>query len=223
MRAFFKSSIGRKMVVAVTGLVLFIFVIFHMLGNLQIFLGADALNDYARHLDELPYLLWPARAVLLAALLLHVGFSLALANENRRARPVRYVHGDTVQASRASRTMVITGLVILFFIIYHLLHFTFGVTNPEFFHLTDAKGREDIYSMVVLSFQNGWIAGTYILAMFFLCLHLGHGVSSVPQSLGFSESSGLRKNFGRFGNLAGVLVFIGNSSIVLAVLLGKLK
>ena len=223
MRHFFESSIGRKMTVAVTGLVLFVFVIFHMLGNLQIFLGPDALNDYARHLDETPFLLWPARVFLLCALLIHISLSLKLANENRKARPVRYVYEDTVQASRASRTMVITGLLVFFFIVYHLLHFTFGVTNPEFSHGVDSKGREDVYSMVVFSFQNGWISGTYILAMFFLYLHLSHGAASVFQTLGFSESSRVRKTAERFGGWAALLIFIGNSLIPLAVLLGKLK
>lgn len=219
---FFKSSIGRKMGVAVTGLILFGFVVAHMLGNLQIFLGQEALNDYARHLHELPLLLWPARIFLLVSFVVHIALSLALAYENRKARPVPYAYTGTVQASYASITMVATGLVILLFVVYHLLHFTFGVTNPQFFHLVDSKGRIDVYSMMVLSYRRQFISWTYILAMAFLCLHLSHGLASFPQSLGIDLNKHERcmKNFATGLALA---VFAGNSSIPLAVLLNFVK
>lgn len=216
-----RSSIGKKAVVSVTGLLLSGFVVAHMLGNLQIFMGQDALNAYAKKLQSMPLLLWPARLFLLAVLILHLAVSLKLAFENRKARPVQYVFKDTVQASFASRTMVLTGLIIFLFIVYHLLHFTLGITNPDFFHLVDAKGRHDVYSMAVLSFQNYYISGVYILAMFFLCLHLSHGLSSFPQSLGLSEEKCIPR-LKCFANLAAVIIFLANSSIPAAVLLGFL-
>ncbi len=217
-----KSSIGRKAITAITGLILFGFVVVHMLGNLQIFLGQDALNSYAEHLEELVFLLWPARIFLLITVLVHIGVSLGLALENKKARPVPYAKKDTVQASLASRTMVLTGLIILLFIVYHLLHFTFGVTNPEFAHLVDLKGRDDVYSMVVLSFQNYWISGTYVLAMFFLCVHLSHGLASFPQSLGLNNEK-LMPIFKIAARVLALAIFVGNSSIPLAILLGIVK
>jgi len=217
-----KSSIGRKQVMAVTGLILFGFVVVHMLGNLQIFLGQDALNDYAKHLEELPFLLWPARGILLVTLITHMFVSISLARENRAARPVRYDRYNTIQASYASRTMVISGILIFLFIVYHLLHFTFGRIQPQFFEQLDAKGREDTYAMVVHGFQNIYVSGSYILAMSVLCFHLSHGLQSLFQSLGLrSESAGplLRKA----AVAVSLLIFIGNSSIPVCVLLGFLQ
>jgi succinate dehydrogenase / fumarate reductase cytochrome b subunit len=216
---FLKSSVGQKAVVAVTGLVLFGFVVAHMLGNLQIFLGAEALNAYAKKLQNMPLLLWPARLFLLLTLLIHVFVSLKLAIENRKARPIPYVSKNTVQATAASRTMVFSGLAIFGFIVYHLLHFTFGVTHPGFFHLTDARGYHDVYSMVVLSFQDIWVSASYIAAMAFLCLHLSHGLASFPQSLGFNRESWI-PGLKCAARAVALIIFIGNSSIPLAALLG---
>lgn len=216
------SSIGKKTVMAVTGGVLFGFVVLHMLGNLQVFLGQEALNAYAKKLQDMAPVLWAARAFLLASLVLHVAFAIRLTFENRRARPKPYLYNDTVQASYASRTMMMTGLIVLFFTIYHLLHFTFGVTNPDLFHLVDAKGRHDVYSMVVSSFRNPWISASYVIAMIPLCVHLSHGLSSALQTLGLNRA---RPHFlyANIGNLMGLAIFIGNSSIPLAALLGLLK
>ncbi len=200
---------------AITGLFLFGFVVVHMLGNLQIFLGQEALNAYAEHLEELPLLLWPARIFLLVTLIIHMVTAISLAIENKNARPVGYSFQNTVQASYASRTMVMSGVIIFLFIVYHLLHFTFDVTNPELAHLVDSKGRDDVYSMVVLSFQNIFISSTYITAMAILCFHLSHGLSSLFQSLGLNDMKydGLVKKIGRGIALA---IFIGNSSMPVA-------
>lgn len=220
---FLKSSIGKKAVMAVTGFFLFGFVLVHMLGNLQIFLGPEALNSYAEHLEDLPFLLWPARLFLLTTLIVHMTVGIQLAIENKNARGlVPYAVKNTVQASVASRTMVMSGLIIFAFIVYHLLHFTWGVTNPEFFHLTDTKGREDVYSMVVLSFRNVYISAAYIFAMAVLCLHLSHGIPSFFQSLGFNDEKWMPK-LKCFGIAAAVIIFIGNSSIPAAALLHFLK
>ena len=218
----FKSSIGKKMIVAVTGFILLGFVIAHLLGNLQIFLGAEWLNDYAQHLADLPLLLWPARVFLLLTLIVHIATSLVLAIENKKARPTPYVFKATVQASAASRTMVISGLLIFLFIVYHLLHFTFGVTNPEFFHRLDAHGREDVYSMVVLSFQNYPISIVYILAMVVLYLHLSHGAPNFLQSLGLTNEKTLCR-ISVIGNAVAWLLLIGNCSIPIAIMTGLIQ
>lgn len=219
---FLRSSVGKKAVMAVTGLLFAGFVVVHMLGNLQIFLGQEALNAYAKKLQGLPLLLWPARAALLLIFVTHMWLSIKLAIENRRARPVPYASKNTVQASLASRTMMLSGMVLFAFIVYHLLHFTFGVTNPEFFHLVDSKGRHDVYSMSVLSFRNLGISAAYIFSMFILCLHLSHGLASFPQSLGLNNEKCLPK-LKVFANTAALLIFIGNSSIPLAVLFNVIK
>ncbi len=220
----FRSSVGKKSLMAVTGLLLFGFVAAHMLGNLQIFLGQEAINSYALHLQELQILLWPARAVLLTALVLHIWAAVTLSAENRRARGgmLRYRHEDTVQASYASRTMLLSGVIIFLFIVYHLLHFTFGATNPDLYHLVDAKGRHDVYSMSVLSFQNPYISSVYILAMAVLCFHLSHGVFSLFQSLGLNNEEATPK-LRLTANAVSLLIFLGNASMPLAVLFGLLK
>jgi len=210
------------MIVAVTGFILLGFVIVHMLGNLQIFLGQDQLNAYAEHIQELPFLLWPARVFLLLTLLIHMTVAINLAIENKNARPIRYVHGDTVQASFASRTMVMSGLIIFAFIVFHLLHFTFDKIHPEFSNLQDSKGRDDVYSMVVLSFRDPLIAVSYIAAMAVLCFHLSHGLSSFFQSLGLNNE-GMRAKIKWAGYALALIIFIGNSSMPLAALLGFLQ
>ncbi len=210
------------MVMAITGLFLTGFVIVHMLGNLQIFLGQDQLNSYSEHIKDLPMLLWSVRIFLLLTLITHMTTALKLAFENRSARPIRYAHEDTVQASFASRTMVMSGLIIFAFIIFHLLHFTFDKIHPEFSGLLDSTGRDDVYSMVVLSFRDPWVAGSYILAMAILCLHLSHGVSSVFQSLGLNNEN-LRRKIKWAGYVVAFLIFLGNTSMPLAALLGFLK
>ncbi len=207
---------------AATGLLLFGFVVVHMLGNLQIFLGQDVFNDYAKHLQELPLLLWPARIILLALLLVHVAVAMNLAAENRAARPVRYAHYGTIQASYASRTMVFSGIIVFLFIVYHLLHFTFGKVQPEFYHQLDAKGRNDIYAMVVFGFQSVYVSASYIAAMAVLCWHLYHGLQSMFQSVGLrSERSAACLE--HFSVATSLVIFAGNCSIPAAVLMGLLK
>lgn len=207
---------------AVTGLILFGFVVAHMLGNLQIFLGPDALNSYAEHLEELPALLWPARAVLLTSLLLHVFTAVSLAHENKKARPIGYKANQSVQLTYASRTMVMSGIIVFAFIVYHLFHFTFDIAHPEFCGKLDAKGRDDVYSMVVMSFRQPAIALTYVFAMFVLCAHLRHGVQSVFQTLGLSNEN-TRRGFDKLAIAAALLIFAGNTSIVACSYFGVFK
>ena len=219
--SFLSSSVGKKYVMAVTGLVLFGFVIGHMLGNLQIFLGRDALNEYAHFLQEATELLWLARIVLLVSFVTHIVTAVLLAKDNRAARPVRYRHENTVQASYSSRTMMMSGLIVLAFVVYHLLHFTYAAVHPQYFYILDPEGRHDVYSMVVLSFRDFPIAAAYILAMLPLCMHISHGFQSLFQSLGLNHpryTPALR----RASQFIGLLVLAGNTSIPVACLLGWL-
>lgn len=154
LTAFSRSSIGRKFIVAITGVILIAFIIGHLLGNLQIFLGPDWINSYAEHLRELGPLLWIVRGILLITVILHIYYTIRLAIDNRRARPDRYVEKDCVKATYASRSMAISGLVVLAFVLYHLAHFTVRVTDPRFALLkADPLNRYDVYSMMVFGFQ----------------------------------------------------------------------
>ncbi len=219
---FISSSIGKKMFMAVTGLFMFLFVLGHMVGNLQIFIGQDQLNAYANALKKVPELIWLVRAVLLVCLVLHVWRGIQLYFENLSSRPVRYIVNSTVQASIASRTMIFTGAGIFLYVVYHLLHYTFLVTNPQYAGLHDALGRHDVYSMVILGFQNGWISAVYILAMFSLGYHLTHALPSLFQTLGLNNDK-TRTKYDVAGWIIAVLVFIGFSAIPVAVLLNIIK
>jgi succinate dehydrogenase / fumarate reductase cytochrome b subunit len=221
--AFHRSSVGRKMIVGATGIVLILFVIGHLLGNLQIFLGPEWINGYSQHLHDLGPLLWVIRAFLLIVVLAHIYYTIRLAIENRRARPERYRRRDIVKATLASRTMVMSGLILLVFIIYHLLHFTFRTTDPRFPTLPmDPLGHYDVYSMMILGFQNPLVSGFYILGMFLLALHLSHGSSSFFQSLGLNDHK-LAPRLALGGRIFAWLLFVGYTSIPAAVLLGWVK
>lgn len=218
----YRSSLGKKYVMAVSGLLLFLFVIVHMLGNLQVYLGPEPMNNYAAFLKSKPSLLWAARTGLFILAVLHISSALQLAAENRAARPERYSEGKPI-ASFASRTIVVSGLILFAFVIYHLMHFTLGVTNPEYLQLRElTTGHHDVYRMVVLGFSNPWVTSFYILSMGLLCLHLSHGVASSFQSLGLRNNSNLRA-VQRFARLAAVVIFVGNCSIPISILTGVVK
>lgn len=217
-----KSSVGKKIIMAVTGMILIGFVGMHLLGNFQIFSGQEQLNSYAEHLQNLPLLLYPARIFLIIVVFLHIATATLLSWENYCARPVPYAYKNTVQATWASRTMLISGIFIFSFIVYHLLNFTFGTIPSQFSHLIDAQGRHDVYSMVILSFRNRFLSGTYILSMGLLSLHLSHGISSLFQSLGLSDEQ-IMPVLKKTSIAVALLIFLGSISIPLASLLGVLK
>lgn len=219
---FVTSSIGAKYVMAISGLVLVGFVLQHMVGNLQIFLGWEKLNAYAAFLKSLGSLLWVARIGLIVAVLAHIASGLRLAALNKQARPVAYKKQTSMHTNVFAKTMALTGLTLLSFITYHLLHFTFGVTNPADFAMEDPLGRHDVYSMVVSGFGQPLIAGSYIVAMAFLAMHLSHGATSMFQSLGLNHPK-YNALFNKVGPLIGTLVFIGNSAMPVAVLLGFIQ
>ena len=220
--SFFSRSIGKKLVVAATGVVLLGFVCGHMVGNLQVFIGQEAINRYAAFLQGLGELLWLIRAFMAAMLVLHVWFAVQLKLENWAARPKRYEHNATVQATLSSRTMIWTGLLIGAFATYHLLHFTFMSLHPEYKTLEDHLGQHDVYSMVILGFKNPAISIFYIIMMFALAYHLSHAVRSMFQTLGLNNDQydgGLRR---LALAVAGVL-FVGYVAIPIAALLDILK
>lgn len=207
------------MIVAVTGIVLIAFVIGHLLGNLQIFLGADWVNSYAKHLRDLGPILWAIRIFLLANLLLHIFYTINLTIENRRARPVHYKKKNNVKATIASRSMALSGLIVLAFILYHLAHFTVRVTDPRFSLLKpDPLYQDDVYSMMVYGFQNPYVSAFYVIALFLLTLHLTHGASSFFQSLGLNDEK-LTPRLTTTGRILAWLIFVGYTSIPVAVLL----
>lgn len=215
------SSVGSKYIMALTGLGLMIFVIAHMSGNLLIFGGRDALNAYAHGLTEHPVLLWSARGGLLTIFVVHMLFAVRTWQDNQSARPMQYVRKDYVEASWASRHMMLTGIVILLFVIYHLLHFTFGVTDPSHFKkpLPEDPKQADVASMVVAGFQQPLISLVYIVAQIFLGLHLWHGGSSWMQHLGLN-GRGYDAVVDHLGAAVALVVVVGNCSIPLAILMG---
>jgi succinate dehydrogenase / fumarate reductase cytochrome b subunit len=214
-------------VVAITGLGLTIFVIGHLAGNLQVFLGPEVINRYAHFLKENPELLWPVRIVLLVFFVAHVAVAINLKVKNRSARSTGYVyqrHYD--QASLASRHMVWTGLVILVFLLYHLAHFTFGWTEPASFQLRRPLGEtgplvQDVYSMVVHSFRQPLIVALYMIAQVFLGLHLAHGVPSMFQTLGINRPR-WQRGLETVGLIIAWGVVIGNMAIPWFILLGAI-
>jgi len=216
-----RSSVGKKVIMAVTGLILFGFVIGHLLGNLTIFGGPDALNAYAKKIRDLGPFLWVLRSGLILAVILHIVSAVCLTLENKKARPNNYVVKKSQTTTYAARTMAVSGLIVLAFIVYHLLHFTFRVTHPAISNLSDVHGHHDVYSMVVLSFQNGWLSASYIIAMVLLCSHLNHGFWSMFQSVGLlCEKNTTQIKIG--STLFALIIFMGYISIPLAVLVGRL-
>lgn len=221
--SFYHSSVGKKMIVALTGIVLILFVIGHLLGNLQIFLGPEWVNGYAQHLRDLGPLLWSVRVILLVCVVVHIWVTIRLAIDNRRARPDAYIEKHEVKATFASRHMVVSGLIVLAFIIYHLAHFTVRVTDRRFGLLKmDPLGHYDVYSMMVYGFQNPYVSAFYLIGLFLLALHLSHGSSSFFQSLGLNNQK-LTPRLAIGGRVFAWLLFVGYASIPVAILLGLIQ
>ncbi len=219
---YFQTSVGSKVVMAVTGILLFLFLIAHLLGNLLVFAGSDATNAYGHGLREMPALLWIARLGLLLVFILHVASAIRVSRLNRDARPVPYVVLSTIETTFAARTILMSGLIVLAFVVYHLLHFTLGVTNPEYLQLVDSHGRADVYRMVVTGFQNVVVSVVYIIAMLLLAMHLSHGVTSFFQSIGLNHPR-YNRLFKRLGPISAIIIFIGFVSIPFSVLSGMVK
>ena len=220
-RCFTSSSVGAKVLMARSGLILFGFVLGHMLGNLQVFLGQETYNAYAHFLKNSGALLWGTRVALIGAVVAHVITAIKLTMANRAARPVPYATKKWRQASMASRTMAYTGLVVLAFIAYHIAPFTLGVPHPDHYALVDAAGRHDVYSMFVKGFQQPVVASLYIVANILLGLHLNHGASSLFQSLGLNHPK-YNPCLAKVGPVFSGVVVLGNISMPIAVWCGVL-
>jgi len=204
---------------ALSGAVLTGFVVGHCIGNLQAFLGPEALNAYAAALQKLIGPLWVVRVVLLATIVIHIYNGLRLTLQNQAARPVAYASKAYNRASLASRTMHYTGIVVLLFLLYHLADFTLGVVEPEYKAMVDPVGRPDVYRMVVHEFGETGVAAVYVVSMLALGAHLYHGVSSMLLSLGLRHGKydGL---IACLGPMVASLVVIGNCAFPLAVFFG---
>jgi succinate dehydrogenase / fumarate reductase cytochrome b subunit len=210
---FWGSTVGKKIVMAATGLIMVAFLIGHMVGNLQVFLGAQKLNAYSAFLHSLGELLWLVRGVLLVSLVLHVVAAVQLIRIDRAARPVAYAKHETLAATLASRTMRWGGLVLAIFIVLHLLHFTTGTLRPAPF------SHGDVYANVVGNFMIPWVAALYIAAMVAVGLHLYHGTWSVFRTLGVAPPSA-RPLQHRISLALAVILWLGFTLVPVGVLLG---
>lgn len=219
---YLRSSLGKKQVMAVTGLMLALFVFVHMLSHLLMFSGADAYNGYAHDMQSLGPLLWVLRGGLLSVFLVHVIVAIGLILANKRARPVSYKRFVPVRSRFYSRAMAFTGLLLLAFVVMHLLHFTTGDLWSDFYGHVDGKGRHDVHRMMVLSFQKPLLVGLYLGALAFLCMHLAHGMSSWFQSLGLNHRK-YNSIIRVVGPVYGVSVFAGYVAVPLAILAGVIK
>jgi succinate dehydrogenase / fumarate reductase, cytochrome b subunit len=216
---FYESTLGKKVVMAVTGVILFGYVLGHLIGNLQIYSpDPQQINHYAHFLHSHGLLLWIVRCGLLASVILHITASVQLWMLKRAARPEAYVKKEDVPASYAARTMIWSGPIIAAFVVFHVLHLTVGSVLP--LH-TLPDGDMDVRANVIAGFQNPAVAGFYILAMALLCMHLYHGLWSMFQSLGVSHPR-YTPIVKKFAAAFAWFVAIGNISIPVAVLAGVL-
>jgi succinate dehydrogenase / fumarate reductase, cytochrome b subunit len=212
---FYESTIGKKAIMAVTGLILFGFLIAHMLGNLQIFLGPAIMNHYAETLHGNPALLWSVRIILLISVVLHIWSSVALWSLKKEARPVAYVKRANVSSSWASRTMMLSGPLIAGFVVFHLLHLTTGTIPLPFVPL-------HAYENLVTGFSVAPIALLYIVVMVFIGYHLSHGIWSMFQSMGFSHPR-YTPMIKKFAAIFAWILIAGFISVPLAVLTGLVR
>jgi succinate dehydrogenase / fumarate reductase, cytochrome b subunit len=214
---FWQSTNGKKVVMAVTGVMMFGFVVGHMLGNLQMFEAPEHINAYGHFLHNLGELLWLERGILLLAIALHIIATIQLALRSKAARPIGYSRRQAINSSYASRTMYWSGPIVLAFIIFHLLQFTAGYIHPQSQYIAG-----DVYHNVVAGFQVWWVSAWYIFAISLLGLHLSHGLWSMFQSVGLAHPriSPILRNAAR---AVALVIVLGYISIPISVLLGFIK
>ncbi len=223
-----QSSVGRKLLMAVTGLILLLFVVVHLLGNSSIFIGPNGINAYAEHLHSLGPLVWVFRLVMLAVISVHIALGVQLTLENQSARPLAYSVKENLKATFSSRTMIISGLVLLAFIIYHLLQFTVQLPGFTPFgakaHLAELHGNmvPNVFGMVVSTFHSLFVVLVYVVGMIFLFLHLGHGVQSFFQTLGLTNDKTF-EGVGVFGKVVAFVLLLGYVSIPLLIIIGAVN
>jgi len=214
------DSIGRKVVMAITGLLMVLFVVGHMLGNWSIFAGANGINTYAEKLHGLPVVVWATRVVMLAAVLFHLVISIQITLENNQATPSKYAVDRSLRATFAGKNMIWTGLLLGAFIIFHLFHFTIrSVPGLEIVQVQELSGRFDVFAMVAGAFGKAFTAVVYVVAMVSLFLHLTHGIQSTFQSLGLNNPKTM-PGFVKFGTVLSVIFLLGYGSIPVAIFFG---
>jgi succinate dehydrogenase / fumarate reductase cytochrome b subunit len=216
--SFWQSTNGKKVVMALTGVMMFLFVIGHLLGNLLVFAGRAQINVYAQFLHFDGTLLWLVRSILIVALVLHVVATVQLALRNKKARPIGYSRRDAINSSYAARTMYWSGPIVLAFIIFHLLQFTAGYIHPE---ATFIAG--DVYHNLVTGFQVWWVSAWYVFAICLLGLHLRHGLWSMLQSVGLAHSLRKERVLKRVALIVAALIVLGYLSIPISILMGFVK
>ncbi len=204
---------------AISGFFLLLFVVGHMLGNLTIFGGPGAIDSYAQKLHALGPLLWAERLFMLAMLVTHVYFGVVLTLENRASKPEKSARQRWLRATFAGRSMIWTGLLLLAFIGYHLLHFTFHVT-PGVVTSVDTAGRFDVYAMVVNAFRSVPVAAVYVAAMAILLIHVSHGAQSFIQTIGLNDERTLPR-FEKAAKWLAWILLIGFSAIPVAILVRR--
>ncbi len=224
--SFVSSSIGKKILVALTGAVLVIFVLGHMIGNLLVFVGPDAINEYGHMLQTSLHGagVWIARAGIFGSIFLHVILTVQLTKANRAARAERYGFETTQVASKSSRTMILSGLTILAFFVFHIFHYTvakgngfYDDANPKYWVALDGHPHvHNVYQMVIDGFSNPLVSIFYLIAMALLCSHLSHGVASLFQTLGLNTEK-TAPLYKKVGWAYALFIFAGNAAIVLSV------
>jgi succinate dehydrogenase / fumarate reductase, cytochrome b subunit len=221
--SFYRSTIGKKVIMAVTGLVLVGFVIAHMTGNLQVFIGPEKFNAYSHFLQgPVKELIWILRVLLLVSVILHVTMALQLTRRARAARPVGYHHRSPQVSTLASRTMRWGGVLLLVFIILHILHFTTGTIDPAGAYGLMGSGGRDVYGNVVASFRIWWVMLFYVVTMAFLGLHLFHGAWSSVRTLGHAKAS-LNPLRRQISLAIAVIVWLGFTIVPLGVFAGFIR
>ncbi len=217
---FTTSSVGRKVLMGGSGLFMVLFVIVHLLGNSSVFVGPDGINAYAEKLHGLGPFVWVFRLFMLAMLGIHLLFGILLTLDNWSANPEKYKVKKMLKTTFAGETMIWTGALLLVFIVYHLLQFTVRIT-PDVVLGEDAKGRFDVFTMMISSFRHAPIVAIYVAAMVTLYLHMSHGIQSVFQTIGWNNDKTL-PTFTRLGQVLAVVFLLGYSAIPVLILSGIL-
>jgi succinate dehydrogenase / fumarate reductase cytochrome b subunit len=218
MVSFWQSTNGKKVVMALTGVMMFLFVIGHLLGNLLVFAGRARINAYAQFLHFDDSLLWIVRSTLIIAAGMHVVVTIQLALRNKKARPISYLRKEAINSSYASRTMYWSGPIVLAFVIFHLLQFTAGYIHPETRFIPN-----DVYHNLVTGFRVWWVSAWYVFSISLLGLHLRHGLWSMLQSIGLAHSLRKERALKQVALIVAVLIVLGYISIPISILLGFLK
>ncbi len=215
-----KSVVGRKVFMAITGQCMVLFAVVHLVGNSSIFVGPDGINAYAKHLHDLGPLVWVFRAGLFALVSTHIFFGVQLTLENSAANPAGYAVKRQLKATFASSTMIWTGITLIAFIVFHLLHFT-ARTLPGVVKGVDALGRYDVFTMVVTAFKNGGISCVYLVAMAALFLHLSHGIQSFFQTMGWNTDK-TQCSISMIGKAVAFILLAGYAVIPISILASAL-